>query len=443
MTSTAATFALHLRNRPAANHGSRAVLRLYASLVGTAGAFTVLWGPMWLSDAHLQGQPFGRAAILRASGAAGFALASAAAGAATVDDARARARFLRWFSGGHVALGLVLLSQRTAIWSPGPVDALLWVLAVMTALLAISAHPLTASRLGRFLARTSVDATRAEQVSHDARIREAAGQEERNRLARDLHDSVKQQVFAIQTAAATAQARFAGDPPGAQDAIERIRAAARETMTELEVMLDQLRAVPLGNAGLVSALKSQCDALGFRTGARVDLQIGMLPAENAVMTGTQQVLCRVAQEALANVARHARAQHVTVTLGVTRRRFELAIEDDGAGIDPARQRDGTGLANMAQRATDIGGSLDIVSTPAAAEDDRAAASKTGTTVRFSVPCSPPLRFHPALRLLMVLAIIAAGVIAWRSSRMLEPVILSLAAACVVWMFLPRSPAPEP
>ena len=88
--------------------------------------------------------------------------------------------------------------------------------------------------------------------STEEQIRQAARQEERARLARDLHDAVKQQFFVIQTAAATAQARFETDPDGAKTAVDQVRSSAREAMTEMEAMLEQLQAAPLENAGLVS-----------------------------------------------------------------------------------------------------------------------------------------------------------------------------------------------
>lgn len=77
----------------------------------------------------------------------------------------------------------------------------------------------------------------------------AASQEERHRLARGLPDSVKQQLFVIQTAAATPQTRFDGDSQGAREAIAQVRTSAREAITEMQAMLDQLRAAPLENTG--------------------------------------------------------------------------------------------------------------------------------------------------------------------------------------------------
>ena len=137
---------------------------------------------------------------------------------------------------------------------------------------------------------------------YEQEIRRAAAQEERNRLARDLHDSVKQQLFVIQTAAATAQERFHNDPTGAHDAIDAVRRAAREALGEMEAMLEGLNANPLENTGLVEALKKQCEALGYRTGAQVSCECGPLPASETLPPGTHQAIFRTAQEALANVA---------------------------------------------------------------------------------------------------------------------------------------------
>ena len=138
-------------------------------------------------------------------------------------------------------------------------------------------------------------------------IRRAARQEERARLARDLHDAVKQQLFVIQTAAATVQARFENDPVGARQSVDHIRTAAREAVVEMQALIEQLQAAPLENVGLAEALKKQCEALGFRTGARIDLAVGELPRSDALPPGAHEAIFRTAQEALANIGRHARA----------------------------------------------------------------------------------------------------------------------------------------
>ncbi len=234
---------------------------------------------------------------------------------------------------------------------------------------------------------------------YEQQIREAAKLEERNRLARDLHDSIKQQIFVIQTAAATVQTRFEQDQPGAKEALDQVRSSAREAMTEMQVMLDQLRAVPLENAGLIESLKKQCETLGFRTGARVDFEVGNLPATESLPPGAHEAILRAAQEALANVARHARARNVSVSLTATLGDFELRIEDDGAGFDPNQGSRGQGLANMHARAEEFGGKFELVSHPGC-----------GTSVVFSLPYTTPgtpreyLRRAVACGVLLVLAL---------------------------------------
>jgi signal transduction histidine kinase len=211
---------------------------------------------------------------------------------------------------------------------------------------------------------------------YERQIRQAARREERERLARDLHDAVKQQLFVIQTAGATVEARFESDPAGARAAVGQLRAAAREAMTEMEGMLGQLEAAPIGNPGLVAFVRQQCEALGFRTGAAVKFELGDLPDEAALDPGAREAIARVAQEALSNVARHARATAVTVSLGLAGNRLLLTVEDDGQGFETGDRPQGMGMRNIAARASETGGTLDVVS-----------AKGRGTVLRFSVPTS--------------------------------------------------------
>jgi signal transduction histidine kinase len=272
---------------------------------------------------------------------------------------------------------LVVFLQQTAIWSSsGPLGAWAASLTLAVALVLMNADGQFPRAALRALQgpRPQASSTRLHS-QYQRQIREAAAQEERHRLARDLHDAIKQQIFVIHTAAATAQERFDGDPAGARTAIEQIRTSARDAMTEMEVMLNQLRAEPLENSSLVDALKKQCEALGFRTGARVDFQLGTLPPSDALIPGTQRAMLRIAQEALSNVARHARASQVIVSLGATDRGpLELVIRDDGAGFDPERPSNGMGTTSMRTRAEECAGVFQLVSQPG-----------RGTTVKLAVP----------------------------------------------------------
>ncbi|MCC6858028.1 MAG: hypothetical protein IT158_05695, partial [Bryobacterales bacterium] len=250
---------------------TRWVFRAYAALAGLAGVLLLISGPAWLGA----GLP-GDSTLIRVFGSLVIAAGCCAAGFAAVDPPDARRRGLFWFAAGHAVFWLALVAQRIVTGaSPDTAVHFLW--AVVFALFYVWATSEGEQRGAALISLFGAGGARpGEQLrSRYARqIGEAARQEERKRLARDLHDSVKQQIFAIQTAAATAQVRFDQDHAGAREALEQIRASAREAAAEMRAMLDQLQAVPLENAGLIEALKKQSEALGFRTGARVEFRLG-------------------------------------------------------------------------------------------------------------------------------------------------------------------------
>jgi signal transduction histidine kinase len=223
------------------------------------------------------------------------------------------------------------------------------------------------------LRNVSLDSSSTSQNSEELRERwikqlsEAAVQQERNRLARDLHDSIKQQIFSVNISAATAQTRWESDPEGARRALADVRGSAREAMAEMEAMLQHLRPAPLENVGLVEALRKQCEALQYRTGAIVTAEFGELPANEILLPGIQEAIFRIAQEGLNNISRHARAKTVQLRLyQETDGKSPVlwfTLRDDGAGYDPARSDSGMGLANIRLRAAEIGGTVQIESVP--------------------------------------------------------------------------------
>jgi signal transduction histidine kinase len=240
-------------------------------------------------------------------------------------------------------------------------------------------------------------------------IRESAAQQERNRIARDLHDSIKQQLFSIRLSSAAAEERWESDPPGARSALIDVRRNAHAAMVEMQAMLAQLRPEPLAAAGLVEALREQCEALGYRSGARVDFDLGDLPPDNRLPPGTQEHLFRMAQEALSNVARHARASSVRVRLGQAEQEgiagLLLLVHDDGQGFDPDGQPAGMGLRNLRERLAGLWGTLGIESAPG-----------KGTEIRIFIPLTPeslPFDIGQAVRGLeaYVLSIALLGILA--------------------------------
>jgi len=211
-----------------------------------------------------------------------------------------------------------------------------------------------------------------------AQLREAAVQEERNRLARDLHDTIKQQLFSINVAAATAQSLRHHDPEAAAQHIRHVRDLSQAAMAEMKALLTQLRPQPLATVGLIEAIRDQLEALHFRAEVTTELHHDALPDEGRLPPGAQETIFRVVQEALSNVARHARARHAQVTFASEttngREWLQVGITDDGQGFDPATTSSGMGLTNMRTRIEALGGTLEVHSTPDA-----------GTTVRFRIP----------------------------------------------------------
>lgn len=358
------------------------VLGLYAWLVGAVGCYVALWGNFGLVHSNDD------AALMRTGGVFIVFMAITAAGLSRIDSPIERRRSLGWFTAAHFAMMPMLVAQRIAIWGSGPSDVALAVLFLVTASLfyAWSAAGGDASCSwprrrtfdlflpGRLLSRTGSGTVGHLRSTYEEQIRQAAAQEERHRLARDLHDSVKQQIFAVQTAAATAEARLAGDQAGARDALDTVRAGARDAMAEMEAMTEQLRAAPLENDGLIAALRHQTEAFKARTGATLDVHIGRLPSNERMAPGSQQTIFRVAQEALSNVARHARASHVTVSIEKAGSSVELVVTDDGSGYEPGGSTSGAGLRNMQDRADEVGGDVTVGRN-----------TRGGTTVRFTVP----------------------------------------------------------
>jgi len=343
---------------------SRLLLRAYAAVVIPIGFYVTLWGNGQIEGAHgeLNGLPWGIDSLVRVAGTCVVLAGFCAAAFAEITNPLERRRCLGWFTAGHAMVLVIMELQRIAIWPAGLADWAVRGVLLATAVLAwgyvfAAGDPPPGESRTLFVSdRSAVARLRSEYEDH---IRAIAAQEERHRLARDLHDAVKQQIFAIQTSAATAEMRFESDREGARDAIATVRENAREASAEMEAMLDQLHASPLENAGLVESIQKQCDALKYRTGAEVTFTVGDLPANASVSPAERLAILRVVQEALANVARHARARHVRVSLGPTRNGLSLDVSDDGSGFDTDAVENGMGLRNMRERAAEVNARLTV------------------------------------------------------------------------------------
>jgi len=194
-------------------------------------------------------------------------------------------------------------------------------------------------------------------------VERVAIMEERNRLARELHDSVTQSLYAV-TLYAEAAARLlsAGDLMGTHEYLHDLRLTAQEAVKEMRLLIFELRPPVLEKEGLVAAIQARLDAVEGRAGLETSLVINLqdrLPAE------VEETFYRILQEALNNVLKHSRAHKVTVTLIQEASSVTLEINDDGIGFDlsSVNERGGFGLKSMAERAEKYNCQLKIDSLP--------------------------------------------------------------------------------
>jgi NarL family two-component system sensor histidine kinase LiaS len=200
------------------------------------------------------------------------------------------------------------------------------------------------------------------QVQDLLRMRqELATSEERNRLARDLHDSVKQQAFATTMTLGTAKTLREQAPEAAWEKVAEAEDLSYEVQQELANLIHELRPIELQGKGLAAALQEYSARWSRQAGveARVTLD-----GEHSVPPETEQALFRLAQEALANVAKHAEAKQVAITLVRTDGTITMSVADDGHGFDPeSAAGKGLGLHSMRERIEALGGALSVESTP--------------------------------------------------------------------------------
>jgi NarL family two-component system sensor histidine kinase LiaS len=188
-----------------------------------------------------------------------------------------------------------------------------------------------------------------------------AALQERNRLARELHDTVKQQSFATLMQVRAARNRLADDPAGAEPFLHEAEQLLKTSQQELGRLIAELRPAALEGQGLAAALRTYTAGWAERTRIPASVRV---QNERALPLETEQALYRVAQEALANAARHSRASAVTVGLDYSDGCVRLAVEDNGVGFDPRARTSGFGLESMRQRLAALGGTLRLESSPA-------------------------------------------------------------------------------
>ena len=192
-------------------------------------------------------------------------------------------------------------------------------------------------------------------------LRDVATSQERQRLARDLHDAVSQTLFAVSLIAEVLPRIYEKNAAKGQARLEELRQLTRGALAEMRTLLLELRPAALADMSLPELLRQFSDAIIGRARIPVQMELGEcsdLPPEVKV------AFYRISQEALNNVAKHSGATHAWVALSCTDRAIHLVVRDDGAGFDPNAIPAGhLGLAIMRERAEAIGASLSVTSRP--------------------------------------------------------------------------------
>ncbi|MEE8466477.1 MAG: PAS domain S-box protein [Dehalococcoidia bacterium] len=203
----------------------------------------------------------------------------------------------------------------------------------------------------------------SERRNAEQAMRELAVVEERNRLARELHDSIVQSLYTMTLfAEAGIRNASAGDPEKVVQYIERIGETSQQVLKEMRLLVFELRPLALENQGIVGAISQRLDAVERRAGVEAHL---LFDEPLALPARLEEELYRVAQEALNNSMKHAAATHLLVRISAHDGSVEIDIEDDGIGFDLGlvNQSGGMGLRNMRERLDKLGGSFTIVSSP--------------------------------------------------------------------------------
>src|SRR5207302_1246180 len=190
---------------------------------------------------------------------------------------------------------------------------------------------------------------------------ELASLQERQRLARELHDSVSQALYGIGLGAYTAKETLESDPEQALASIDYILTLTEAGLAEMRALIFELRPESLEREGLVAALAKQVAVLRARYKLTVEADLGEEPT---LSLERKHTLYRIAQEALNNIVKHARASIVTVRLAEEDHEIRFEVRDNGRGFEPAGAFPGLlGLHSMQERVTKVGGVLMIESVP--------------------------------------------------------------------------------
>ncbi len=235
---------------------------------------------------------------------------------------------------------------------------------LLALLLLAAASTLPDSAKQTFAQRYSADA-RSAVKRLKSRLSEVAAAkallEERQRLARELHDSVSQELFSLELNLSSAEMLLEQDPEQAHKLLERSRQTAHEALSDLRALIANLRPPALAGKSILEALQEFARSL--ETSGQISIRVKG-NVKRPLPTAEEANLYRIAYEAINNAAKHAKASQLSVSLYIDHPSFRLDVLDDGIGFDTERpKKDAWGLVGMHERAERLGASLKINSVP--------------------------------------------------------------------------------
>lgn len=277
------------------------------------------------------------------------------------------------FSGG---IALFTLGLHVLLFRPGGASLLLapvTVLVIQTVSFLVVGYFINTLMSRLKMQQSSLEQANAQLVHYAGTLEHLTISRERNRMARELHDTLAHTLSGLSVQLETIKAYWDVDPAAAQGLLDQSLTATRSGLQETRRALKSLRATPLDDLGLALALRKLAEETAARANLQLDLSLpGRLPA---LSPDVEQCIYRVAQEAVSNVAHHANARTLTVQLSVNGLAISLLVRDDGLGFNvrQGKTSDHFGLPGMRERAHLAGGQLTIDSRPG-----------QGTTIRLEI-----------------------------------------------------------
>jgi signal transduction histidine kinase len=249
------------------------------------------------------------------------------------------------------------------------------IFAVMTQVFAFLVVGLFIGFMVRWLheQQRSLEEANTKLTNYAQTLEDLAISKERNRIAQELHDALSHTLSGLSVQLETMKAYWDVDPVTARKRLDKSLVAARSGLDETRRILMALRAKPLEELGLVPAIRQMAEEAASR--AVLDLKLEITDNIPALPPNAEQCLFRVAQEAITNVLKHAKAKELVVKLEYQEKRVSLTIQDNGIGFNTLTDNETKhfGLLGMKERVDFIKGDLNITSQPGA-----------GTTVKLTV-----------------------------------------------------------